>query len=135
VNGLSLMLSSDSAIMHDLSRSAFPELLSALLISLAAYIGACPPVNIARKENKSRSMAFVPNRDAYGLVPGRQETCACNANLFFYIILLCRVALEACQALLTATGFSTLNQSFSECRVEVGESLETFMSSTQNLIR
>ncbi|XP_059474983.1 maestro heat-like repeat-containing protein family member 1 [Neocloeon triangulifer] len=116
VNGLCVMLSTESNVVHELSRSALPELLSALLIALAAYVGACPPVNIARKGSKTRSMSFVPNRDAYGMVPGR-------------------VALDACHALLNACGFSELTDTLALCRVDIGESLDSFMVTTQNLIR
>ncbi|CAB3366431.1 Hypothetical predicted protein [Cloeon dipterum] len=117
VNGLCVMLKSESNIIHDLSRSAFPELLSALLISLAAFIGACTPVNMALKGSKPRSsLSFVPNREAYGLVPGR-------------------VALEACLALLNASGCAHLEDVISSCRVDVGENLSSFMVATQSLIR
>jgi hypothetical protein len=59
------------------SPTVFPELLSALLLALGSFVGACPPVNMpgtrarVSKSTGAASLAFVPNRDAYNLVPGR----------------------------------------------------------------
>lgn len=65
------MLGCESTAMQEISKSAFSELLSALVIALAAYVGACPPINTPRRDSKAKNVAFVPNRDAYALVPGR----------------------------------------------------------------
>jgi hypothetical protein len=71
VSSLGVLLGCESAVMQELSKTAFSELLSALLIALAAYVGACPPINTPRRDSKAKSSSFVPNRDAYALVPGR----------------------------------------------------------------
>lgn len=71
VSSLGIMLGCENTVMQDLSKSAFSEMLSALLIALAAYVGACPPINTPRRDSKVKSASFVPNRDAYALVPGR----------------------------------------------------------------
>jgi hypothetical protein len=63
------------------------------------------------------------------------ELCPGNSKEKYSDMFVPRVALETCQALLTATGFSTQSKILNNCRVDVGESLETFMTTVQQLIR
>jgi hypothetical protein len=60
------------ATMHDIAVKRFPELFSVLLIVLGCYVGTSPPIytpqNTKSKKDKS---TFVPNRNAYRLIPAR----------------------------------------------------------------
>jgi hypothetical protein len=60
------------ATMHDIAVKRFPELFSVLLNALGCYVGTSPPIytpqNTKFKKDKS---TFVPNRNAYRLIPAR----------------------------------------------------------------
>lgn len=62
------------ATMQDIAVKRFPELFSVLLIALGCYIGTAPPVCTPQNAKaKKGSLTFVPNRNAYKLVPARYD--------------------------------------------------------------
>lgn len=55
------------AAMHELAVSHFAELLTQILMVFAAYVGVTPPI-CAPASNKA---VFIPNREAYKIIPAR----------------------------------------------------------------
>lgn len=60
------------ATMEDIAVKRFPELFSIMLIALSCYVGTSPPIYTPQhaKAKKDKSV-FVPNRNAYKLIPAR----------------------------------------------------------------
>ncbi|KAF4526800.1 hypothetical protein B566_EDAN016627 [Ephemera danica] len=126
ISGLHEMFACGAEALSEYAASTqvFPELFVALLLALGGLVGACPPVNMpgARQRATKNALSstashFVPNRDAYNLVPGR-------------------VALDTLHSFLTCTNLSKAAESLSQCsHVDTGENLTSFITMVPNLIK
>lgn len=106
------------ATMHDIAVKRFPELFSVLLIALGCYVGTSPPVytpqNTKSKKDKS---TFVPNRNAYRLIPAR-------------------VAVEAFKSFLLCSKCENIAEALLQCTcMDVGNSLTSFIQMVPALTR
>jgi hypothetical protein len=103
------------ATMHDIAAKKFPELFSVLLIALGCYVGTSPPIytpqNTKSKKDKS---TFVPNRNAYRLIPARygiliNYTCKVFHFFMYKLAVSFTEQLKVCR-------FSVLKKPITQCK-------------------
>lgn len=75
------------ATMQEIAVKRFPELFSVLLVALGCYIGTAPPVCTPQHvKGKKDNLTFIPNRNAYKLIPARYNMLQ-NINFCNFLFL------------------------------------------------
>jgi hypothetical protein len=104
------------ATMHDIAVKRFPELFSVLLNALGCYVGTSPPIYTPQntKDKKDKS-TFVPNRNAYRLIPARYDILIIICAMFSSFCVVSKLTVNFTE-LLKVCKFSVLKKCTTQCK-------------------